>query len=169
MPEANLSREAKFSPCERYRYTLHREWPPRLFDAKPGMVNFIMLNPSTADQFQDDPTIRRCMGYAADWGYSQLCVTNIFAFRATDPKVMRSQVDPVGPENDAVISIIANLADIIITAWGSHGEHNGRSAEVIHQLKRNCGDRLHYLKKTNAGEPSHPLYLPRVLMPIKWQ
>ena len=112
-----INRQTIFSPCRRYRYTLWRAWD--MFN--PGYVMFIGLNPSTADEVQDDPTIRRCIGYAKEWGYGAFCMTNIFAFRATDPRVMKAQADPVGPENDKWLTECAKGAD-------SSSRHGARTA-----------------------------------------
>lgn len=87
---------------------------------------FVGLNPSTADELLDDPTIRRCVAFARSWGYGALCMTNLFAFRATDPDVMKSADDPVGPENDQHLQDLANGASVVIAAWGVHGTFGGR-------------------------------------------
>mgnify|MGYP000880158315 CR=1 FL=1 len=91
---ANIKPTAGFSPDREFRYTLTRRWDDRL------LVNFLMLNPSTADENIEDPTIRRCMGFARDWGYGGLMVTNIFAYRSTDPKALYKVPDPTGPANN---------------------------------------------------------------------
>ncbi|MGH9962981.1 MAG: DUF1643 domain-containing protein [Pyrinomonadaceae bacterium] len=140
-----------FSPCRTYRYSLWRE-----FD----MLNlnyavFIGLNPSTADEVQDDPTIRRCIGFAKRFGVGALCMTNIFAYRATNPEVMKQQDDPIGPENDQWISADAKNASVIVAAWGVHGTHLDRGAAVVKLLPR-----LSCLGVTSKGHPRHPLYLP---------
>ena len=90
----SIDRKTRFSPCRRYRYTLWRDWNPLLPDNVYAM--FIGLNPSTADETNDDPTIRRCINFAKSWGCDSFCMTNIFAFRATDPKVMIAEPEPVG-------------------------------------------------------------------------
>lgn len=150
-------RETIFSPDRVYRYTLWREWG----DGPYAM--FIGLNPSTADETKDDPTIRRCIGFAKDWGYGSLCMTNLFAFRATDPKVMMAADDPVGADNDTHLSQCAATAGVVVAAWGSHGTHSGRHRAVKTMLPN-----LHYLRLTQDGHPGHPLYLPKTLVPIKW-
>ena len=144
---------ACFSPCERYRFTLSR-W----FKSGIGMVNFIMLNPSTADESQDDPTIRRCIGFAQAWNAAELVVTNLFALRATDPRELRCVADPVGPQNDDWILDTARQADRVVCAWGNHGQLGGRGSAVA-TLLRDAGVELHALKVTKAGQPQHPLYL----------
>jgi len=122
---------------------------------------FIGLNPSTADETLDDPTVRRCIGFADDWGYDALCMTNIFAFRATDPKVMKAAKDPVGPGNNEALLNLAASSGIIIAAWGVHGDHMARG-ELVECMLNN----LMCLGKTKHGFPKHPLYLKRTTTPI---
>lgn len=137
-----------------YRYNLVREWG----DAdSPGML-FIMLNPSTADAVEDDPTIRRCINFAKREGCGYLEVVNLFAFRATDPSDMKAASDPVGEENDIVIRQALDDADVVVCGWGAHGSYRGRDEEVI-TLIRNSGHDAMALGVTKAGLPRHPLYL----------
>lgn len=150
--------KALFSPCRTYRYDLWRDWP-----GGDGYAMFVGLNPSTADEIQDDPTIRRCIAYAKGWGYSGLCMTNLFAYRSTLPKIMKAATDPVGPGNDARLLQAAESAAVIVAAWGTHGPHRGRAEKVRQMLPR-----LHYLRLTKEGHPGHPLYLPRTLRPTEW-
>ena len=152
-------RKAAFSPCGRYRYTLWRAWG----GAGRKYALFICLNPSTADDHQDDPTVRRCMSFARTWGYERLCVANLFAFRATEPAAMLAAADPVGPENDAWLRRVARGAGIVVAAWGNHGSHAGRAQQVLALLPR-----LHYLRLTRRGQPEHPLRLPGDLTPRPW-
>lgn len=147
----------RFSPCRKYRYTLWRNWI-----GGAGYAMFIGLNPSTADETNDDPTVRRCINFSKEWGFSALCMTNIFGFRATDPNVMKAEADPVGEENDKFLLDIARNASVIVAAWGVHGAHHGRADRV----KQLLGDRLMCLKLTKDGHPAHPLYLPKTLKPI---
>lgn len=157
---------AQFSECERYRYRLWRAWGtgPR--------VLFLMLNPSTADEAKLDPTVRRCYGYAQDWGYDGVEVCNIFAYRATDPKDMKAQADPIGPMNDPTLIAAAKSIDAeggrIICAWGQHGKYRQRSKRVRALMYENTVP-LHYLRMSENGEPSHPLYLPKSLEPVAWE
>lgn len=148
-----------FSPCRAYRYTLWREWI-----GGEGYAMFVGLNPSTADETQDDPTIRRCIAFAKAWGYAGLCMTNLFAFRATDPKVMKAAGDPVGPENDRHLLIAGAGAGVIVAAWGANGTHRGRDSEVRWLLPR-----LQCLSLTKDGHPGHPLYLRKTLTPTPMQ
>ncbi|TVQ33793.1 MAG: DUF1643 domain-containing protein [Wenzhouxiangella sp.] len=125
---------------------------------------FIGLNPSTADARNNDPTIRRCIGFARDWGYGGLVVTNLFAFRATYPTDLKAASDPVGPRNDAWIRRMAGQVDTIVAAWGNHGAWLDRSTIV----RRMLDGRLRCIKLNAAGEPAHPLYLPAGLTPKDW-
>ena len=151
---------ATFSPCRRWRYLLWRRW-----DAAKPAANFLMLNPSTADELKLDPTCARARDYAERWGYGALVVTNIFAFRNTDPNRMKAVADPVGPGNDAAIVRAAREAGIVVCAWGNHGGFLGRSARVTALLRKNRIE-LHALRVNAGGEPAHPLYLPSRLSAI---
>jgi hypothetical protein len=153
---------AVYSDCERYRYLLTRTW-----DEGGRKALFIMLNPSTATEVQNDPTVERCERRARALGFGAFRVTNIFAFRATDPKVMRAQADPVGPENDAAILQSLPWADQIICAWGSHGAHLARGAAVT-ALLRDTSRPLWHLGLTLAGAPKHPLYIGYDVQPVLW-
>lgn len=153
---------AVYSPCEKYRYLLTRIWDP-----EGRKVLFVMLNPSTATEIQNDPTVERCERRARALGYGAFRVTNIFAFRATDPKVMRAEPDPNGPENDASITDSTAWANTIICAWGTHGEHMGRGPDV-EQLLRQTGHPLYHLGLSKAGHPKHPLYISYEKQPELW-
>jgi hypothetical protein len=127
-----------------------------------------MLNPSTATETQNDPTVERCERRARALGFGAFRVTNIFAYRATDPRVMRAQADPVGPENDAAIRDSAlNWADRIICAWGTHGAHLGRGPQAA-ALLRATGKPLFTLGLTQDGHPKHPLYIGYDRQPELW-
>lgn len=156
---AVVVRSAEISSCGRYRYALRRRWA----DTGSGEVCFILLNPSTADAEVDDPTVRRCVGFARRWGYDGLCIGNLFAFRATDPKLMRAQHDPVGPDNDAALLALARGAALRVAAWGVHGAHLGRGEAVRRMLSGLC-----VLRLTRQGAPGHPLYLPGTATPVAW-
>lgn len=153
--------EAVYSDCERYRYLLTRVWAPG-----PKAL-FVMLNPSTATEAQNDPTVERCERRARALGFGAFRVTNIFAFRATDPRVMRGEADPVGPGNDAAIGDSVRWADGIICAWGNHGVHLGRGAEVEAMLRR-TGRELQHLGLTGQDQPRHPLYVGYDRQPEPW-
>jgi hypothetical protein len=150
----NILAPANFSPCRQYRYTLARDLDP--LGMTSGIALWVALNPSTADESNDDPTIRREMNFTRTWGYRWLVKCNAFAIRSTDPKVMLAAEDPIGAENDAWIAAAAAQADIIIAAWGVHGAHRGRHTDLMRMLP---ADRLHCLGTTKAGMPRHPLYL----------
>lgn len=140
------------SQCGAYRYTLVREWDPKL-----PRVLWVLLNPSTADASQDDPTLRKGIGFSKLWCFGSLCFVNLFAYRATKPKDMKSAQDPVGPENDCWILDQAHMADLAVVAWGNHGTHLGRDREVLALL----GHRKVFCLGLNSnGTPKHPLMLP---------
>lgn len=157
-----MERSASFSPCRRYRYELWRTWGDML-NPDAGYAMFIGLNPSTADETEDDPTIRRCIAFAKAWGYSGLCMTNLFAFRATDPADMILCHEPVGPSNDDHLIRCASTAGVVVAAWGTNGTHQARDERVKAMLPS-----LHYLRLTRHGHPGHPLYLPQDLRPLPW-
>lgn len=154
---------AEFSACRRWRTLLWRCWD----EARP-IANFLMLNPSTADETVLDPTCTRAHDYARRWGYGTLLVTNVFAWRATDPGEMRAAADPVGAGNDAAILRAARSAQLVVCAWGNHGAHLDRAARVT-RLLRQAGMTLHALRLNAGGEPAHPLYLPGTLRPRRWR
>ncbi|MCB1357902.1 MAG: DUF1643 domain-containing protein [Maritimibacter sp.] len=153
---------AVYSDCERYRYELTRTWDP---DGAKAL--FVMLNPSTATEVQNDPTVERCERRARALGFGAFRVTNIFAWRDTDPKKMRAAPDPVGAANDAAIRNGALWADQVICAWGTHGEHLGRGP-TVEALLRRTGVPLYHLGLTKAGHPKHPLYIGYARQPEAW-
>lgn len=159
---------ADFSPCRKYRYTLFRAWWDDGLFVNRDRLNYAMfigLNPSTADETKNDPTIRRCIGFAARWGYNGLCMANLFAFRSTDPRNMKACENPIGHENDRWISAYGCGAGIIIAAWGVNGGFMGRDEDV---LKLVDGSKLKCLRLTKGGFPEHPLYVPRNTEPQKF-
>lgn len=155
-----LKAEAVLSDCGVYRYSLTRAWD---FDLPHCL--FIMLNPSTADGTQDDPTIRRCVNFAAGWNYGTLAVVNLFALRSTDPSKLYSLGDVVGPENDAAILKHAKEADLIVCAWGGLGTIRDRG-RVVRDTLIQAGERLHAIELGKGGFPKHPLYLKGGLRPV---
>lgn len=177
MTDLLMKRGATISPCGKYRYLLWREWRGigsrehwRWYGAKDGdgeelgqpkACLFIMLNPSTADGEQDDPTIRRCVGFARAWKFDRLEVVNLFAYRATDPQALlrlRHDEDPVGVRNSNYVTAAAVDAGRIICAWGAHGRHLDQDETLLGWLP---GDRpCHALGLTKEGAPRHPLYAP---------
>ena len=126
-----------------------------------------MLNPSTADEVRLDPSCRRARNYAERWGFGGVLVTNLFAWRATDPQELKAARDPVGRGNDAAILRAARAADIVVCAWGNHGAHRDRAGQVA-RLLQSKKISLHALRANGGGEPAHPLYLPASLKPQKW-
>lgn len=152
---------AVFSECMKYRYKLWRIW-----DRDSPYILFLMLNPSTADEMKNDPTVERCERRAREYGYGGIHVCNLFAYRSPSPSVMKSVMDPVGPENDRSIMDVAKDASMVVCAWGMHGTHINRSANVRGMLA--CrGILLHYLRITK-GKPWHPLYVTYSEMPKEW-
>lgn len=148
-----------------YRYNLVRDWG----DDQDLAMLFVMLNPSTADAVVDDPTIRRCIGFAEREGCGYMEVVNLFAFRATEPADMKVASDPIGPENNAVIRAALTDADIVVCAWGAHGGFLDRDTEVI-DIILSSGHTPYALGLTKDGKPRHPLYLkkdaPLVEVPV---
>ena len=149
---------AKFSNDRVYRYALWRTW-----DQSLEKLLFIGLNPSTADEVKDDPTMRRCIRFSKDFGFGGFIMANIFAFRSTDPKKLKKIKNPIGKKNDFWIKKLDKEAGMTIAAWGTHGNYLNRGEEVSKMLKN-----LYCLRKTKNGFPSHPLYLPANLKPIKY-
>lgn len=155
---------AALSPCGLYRYELTRSW-----DATKPTVAFIMLNPSTADAAEDDPTIRRCIGFASRWGFGELRVYNLFALRATDPQALWAHADPFGPDFEKWAKK-PRECDKVVVAWGTFGD-KGRNAARGRCFAR---DHLHGVElwalAINAdGSPRHPLYV-RADQPLtRWE
>ncbi len=154
---------AIYSECQNYRYALTRVW-----QGAAAKVLFVMLNPSTATELQNDPTVERCERRARALGFGGFRVCNIFAWRATDPRNMRAQSDPVGPGNDAAILEACDWADDIICAWGTHGEHMARGP-AVEKLLRETGLPLQHLGLSKAGHPKHPLYIGYAVQPVLWE
>lgn len=144
---------AVFDQARAYRYLLTRIWEP----ARPPLV-WVMLNPSTADAFTVDPTIRRCLSFAQREGAGGIVVVNLFAVRSTDPRVLRDHPDPVGRYNDAFIRQ-ATRAGSVVAAWGAAGVEHGRGAVVAAALARR-GVTVSCLGMTSTRQPRHPLYVP---------
>ena len=160
--------DAIFSKCKRYRFTLYRWWNNNL-----PQVIFVMLNPSSADAEKDDPTIRKCIGYAKSWGCGSIKVLNLFALRATDPYQLFDAKDPIGDSNDWWLKEFMNEElpfeppKYVVCAWGNHGSFMGRSDHVLEMWKHNDPIINSYALKINkSGEPSHPLYLKNGIRPL---
>ena len=156
---------AKFSRDRRYRYYLKRRWNPDIVQT----AVFVGLNPSAADESSNDPTIRRCLGFASGWGGKWRCgslyVVNLFAYCTADPASLRRQRDPAGPRNRVNLTKICSQPDsLVIAMWGNHGTHRDAASEFV----KWCGRQrinLFCLKANKTGEPAHPLYLPGNLTP----
>ena len=149
----DLQKDAEISLCGQYRYSLRRVWSPDVMRAL-----FIMLNPSTADAEVDDPTVRRCIGFARRWGLGGIEVRNLFAYRSAEPSALFDVHDPVGPGNT---SFPTDGVRLIVAAWGAAGSHpvvRARARDVLRMLSgRDCG--VFCLGLTRAGHPKHPLYV----------
>ena len=150
-----LHSEAVFSEDGKYRYLLSRQWS----DFAPRVL-FIMLNPSTADAEANDPTVKRCVDYAHEWGYGSIEVANLFALRSTDPSRLLKDKDPIGPDNLLMIEAALTRAKMVVGAWGNNVDpkHRISTARRVIDMVRKTHD-LYALSRTNAGEPGHPLYL----------
>lgn len=142
-----------------YRWRLWREW-----DADLPTVVFLMLNPSTADETEDDKTIRRCIGYAKSWGYGRLEVVNLFAYRTSKPSELRTADAPVGDRNDEVLRDVCDEAELVVAAWGGFDDHRDRAIEVAEMLDVE----LQALGTTKDGHPLHPSRQPADLEPEPW-
>lgn len=141
--------DAVISEDKKYRYLLTRIW-----DTTKPMVNFIGLNPSTADQVDNDPTMRRCIAFAKSWGYGGIFMTNLFAYRTAYPAELMKADDPVGRENNKYLLKIENKVDEVVFAWGAGGTFLNRNKEVLRLITKG-----HYIALTKEGHPRHPLYL----------
>ena len=157
---------AVFSDCERYRYLLYRQTGARV-GVQPWPLIFVMLNPSTADAFTNDPTIRKCMRFAVKWGFSDMYVLNLFAWRSTDKTVLTKVDDPVGPHCDQQIQNILGFRKHhrkrVVCGWGAlHKKLENRASEFIDKYRGNNGyvSNLYSLGTNQDGSPRHPLYLP---------
>ena len=149
---------AVFSVRRTYRYVLWRTW-----DQSADHVLFVGLNPSKADENRNDPTIRRCIAYARDWGYGGVLVANIYAYCATKPVDLFKAADPQGPNNQEWLRSLSDSAGKIICCWGNHGLKDQASLPLSGTDKP-----LYYLKLNKSGAPAHPLYLRKEARPVLW-
>lgn len=156
-----MKKNAQISECRKYRYSLERTW-----DENKPKVLFIMLNPSTADADNDDPTIRRCISFAKSWGYGGLMVGNLFGLRATNPKELNgysvcNEFDPLHPDyiNRKSVAYMASVCDKVILAYGN---------PPIKGWEKPRFENMFHLGLTKSGNPKHPLYLKSDLKPIKF-
>lgn len=156
---------AEISPCGQYRYTLKRSplspYPDR------GTAVFCMLNPSTADATTDDPTIRRCRGFADYWGCNGIVVVNLYALRSTDPRGLWNHADPVGPDNDFWLRSVARDCGTVVCAWGANARPD-RVRQVV-ELLRSVGAQIRCLGQTKDGAPRHPLYIRADQQLVPWE
>lgn len=149
-----------YSQCDRYRYGLSRIW-----NAQQPALMFLMLNPSTADEHRNDPTVARCETRARAMGFGAVMIANIFAFRATRPQDLKRAKAPNGDMNNALLDCWSTQAGMTIAAWGVHGGHLGRGVEVARRYR---GD-MHHLGLTKDGHPRHPLYVSFKTTPTAWR
>lgn len=152
-----MQTKAQLSICRRYRFALWRRW------SEGPQVLFVMLNPSTADETKDDPTIRRCVGFAQSWSFGSLAVGNLFAFRTPSPSFLKSASEPIGENNNSWLLRLQAESHLAVAAWGNHGRFMGRSVAVRRLLPN-----LHTLGITKLGEPGHPLYMPARKKLVLW-
>jgi hypothetical protein len=145
------------SSNRRYRFALWHRW------GSGPQVLFVMLNPSSADETTDDPTIRRCIGFAKAWGFGSLAVGNLFAFRTSRPEELRSCAEPIGAGTDDWLIRLQAESALTVAGWGNHGRFMGRGSVV-----RSLLPDLHALRLTKQGAPQHPLYVPRDAVPSSW-
>lgn len=145
----------------KYRYTLWRE-----ISDIPRSICFIGLNPSTADEKEDDPTIRRLISFANRWKFGQIIMVNLYAYRSTNPEALKICQNPIGPRNDRFLLDAARNANLIIACWGANAEPE-REKEVVALLTPNYP--LFALKRTKGDHPSHPLYLKSDSIPFLWR
>ena len=153
-----MESHAEFSICRQYRYALTRRW------AEGPQVLFLMLNPSTADETEDDPTIGRCVDFAKSWGFGSLAVGNLFAFRTPSPALLVKAAEPVGADNDHWLGKLQGSASLTIAAWGNHGTFRQRGKAVARTLVS-----PHILRLNRTGQPGHPLYIRANSRPVPWE
>lgn len=158
-------KSAQLSEDGVYRYSLERWWD----DARPDSLAVIGLNPSTADANVDDPTIRRCVDFADQLGFGGLVMLNVYAFRATDPKVMLGATarDTIGPDNDRILMSYLAAMPWAVCAWTDHVSIARRDDLLAMFTGVGCEPRVFGLTKN--GAPRHPLYLPRGAVPVRWE
>ena len=162
--ETILKKSAVLSPDGLFRYSLARWWTGE--DMIPEHhVTWIMLNPSTADDEIDDPTIRRCMAYSIAWGYQGMTVGNLYAYRTPDPHALFKAQYPIGEDNDRWLGILGASAHMIVCAWGVHAQQY--RSEQVRKFLQQFGA-TYALKLTKDGFPSHQLYLKGDLVPQPW-
>jgi hypothetical protein len=158
--EQTMTRHADLSGDGVYRYSLDRRWGSGL------PLTFVMLNPSTADANVDDPTIRRCLGFARAWDFSALRVVNLYALRSTDPKALWNHPDPVGYRNGEALRFAVRNAGMVVAAWGAHARP--QEVQFFRAIAGGARCTVHALKVTKSGAPGHPLYIPAAAEPFTY-
>tara|TARA_B100001094_G_C17999483_1_gene704394 strand:- start:121 stop:579 length:459 start_codon:yes stop_codon:yes gene_type:complete len=148
-----MEKGAIISDCKKFRYRLWRVW-----DKTKPKVLFIMLNPSTADENNDDPTIRRCINFAKSWGYGGVFIGNLFAYRTAYPKELKEAGFLIGDDNESHLKEMKGLCDKVVCAWGNQFEAPSRITSIF--------DNLYCIELSKTGIPKHPLYLKKELKPI---
>ena len=154
---------AVLSHCEQYRYYL-----TRFVSLNPKKLGFVLLNPSTADAFQNDSTVTRCVGFARRHGFGELHIANAYAYRAKRPRDLWATDYPVGPENNYWLTELVLRCDLVICGWGIHCQPL-REIQVVEQLSAWAPLKLHHLGRNKNGTPKHPLYLPTETEITPWQ
>jgi hypothetical protein len=157
--DTTASTGAVISKNQLYRYVLWRIWNERR-----ERVNFIMLNPSTAGKTENDHTIIRCINYALYWGFGGMYVTNLFAFRSTDPNKMKSAPHPIGRLNNKYLKRYSEKCPMVILAWGRDGCFKNRDEEVLKLIGEK--DKIYCIEKSSIGFPKHPARLAGHLKPM---
>ncbi|WP_375688883.1 DUF1643 domain-containing protein [Pseudooceanicola sp. LIPI14-2-Ac024] len=158
-----VASRATYSTCETYRYALERSWDP-----DGPRIAYVMLNPSTASELANDPTVERCERRARAMGYGAFRVVNLFAFRATAPADLRRAEAPEGPGNPGAIAAACDWADMVLAAWGVHGAHRGAGPALAADLAAR-GQAMHHLGLTRDGHPRHPLFVAYSTLPAPWE
>ncbi len=158
-------RKARYSDCEKFRYSLEIKFGTGLFPrVNPAMIAWIGLNPSTATERANDNTVTRCVNWTREWGYSGMTMLNLYAYRATDPKDMIAAGYPVGEETDRIIRRVCLKAAKVILCYGNHGQ----GERVMDLFRILDGIQCHAMRITKAGRPEHPLYLKGSTVPVPY-
>lgn len=161
-----MNKSAQLSECGRYRYNLTRSWR---HNRNSQWVLFIMLNPSTADDSEDDPTVRRCIGFAEEWGYDGLAVVNLYSYRATDPlELWNPHIRANGRHSDEFIKAMISVCSGVVCAWGKPGPDPTRPVEVYNLIRAHHRDPM-ALRINKDGSPGHPLYIPKASRLIRYE
>lgn len=162
---AEVSQGAVLSACGRYRYRLWRQW------GAGGTCVWVMLNPSTADADRDDPTIRKCVGFARRWGYGGIEVVNLCAWRATDPRELFNVPHPTSEphqprRNFVAVEQVLEAAKIVVAAWGVPGGEFAQATTMLDTFKARWPAKLRVIGFNAGGTPKHPLMVPYSALPV---